>query len=249
MAMTPAQAIECFHLCFLGVLRTNLDQKRYILKGGVNLRYFFSSVRYSEDIDLDMTAGAPWRHEAQVDKTLESAALHATLRASRIRVITEDISKPKQTATTRRWKIPLEVAGQSDPLRTKVEFSDRNGDTRHTFESILDEVVAPYGIRPPSVQHYLLAPATEQKVVALADRSETQARDVFDLDMLFRRSGLEAGAVPVDVRARAADAAARLPYEAFLDQVVPFLEPAVVSAYDRRTWEQMQEYVMGVLLQ
>ncbi len=247
MTMTRAQAIECFHLCFLGVLRTRLDERRYILKGGANLRYFFSGVRYSEDIDLDMTGGAPWGHEAQVDRTLASDALRLTLRAVRIRVIADGISKPKQTATTRRWKVALEVAGDSDPLRTKVEFSDRNGDPRHRLDSVADDVVTPYALRPPSVQHYLLAPATEQKVVALADRSETQARDVFDLDMLFRRAPLEADSVPAEVRTRAAAAATRLPYEAFLDQVVPFLEPAVAAAYDRRAWEQMQAYVIGEL--
>ncbi len=247
MAMAPAQATECFRLCFLGVLRTRLDERRYILTGGANLRYFFSSVRYSQDLDLDMAGGAPWRHEDQVDRTLESDALRVNLHASGIRVLVDEISEPKQTSTTRRWKVPLEVAGHSEPLRTTVEFSDRNGDPRHRLDSIPGNVVAPYALRPPSVQHYLLAPATEQKVVALADRTETQARDLFDLDMLIRRSGLQTGAVLPDVCARAADAAALLPYEAFLDQVVPFLEPAVAATYDQRSWEQMQAYVIGEL--
>ena len=49
-----AQVIELFHLAFLQVLQARLDQSRYVLKGGANLRYFFDSVRYSEDIDLDL---------------------------------------------------------------------------------------------------------------------------------------------------------------------------------------------------
>jgi hypothetical protein len=48
------QVIELFHLAFLQVLQARLDQSRYVLKGGANLRYFFDSVRYSEDIDLDL---------------------------------------------------------------------------------------------------------------------------------------------------------------------------------------------------
>lgn len=248
MNLTGAQAIEFFHLAFLGTLGRSLDDKRYILKGGANLRYFFASVRYSEDIDLDMTGGSPWSHEKQVDDALRSHALTLALRAAGIRVLVDAISKPKQTTTTRRWKIPLGVDGHSTPLRTKVEFSDRNGDRRHVFESVPDPVVAAYGMRPPSVQHYTLEPATEQKVFALADRGETQARDVFDLDMLLRRGGLRNGAVPTDVCARAAEAASHLPYAAFLDQVGPFLEPAVASLYDRDAWNQMQQYVIGALL-
>ena len=54
------------------------------------------------------------------------------------------------------------------------------------LERVPERVVAPYALRPPTPLHYLAAPATEQKVKALALRNETQARDVFDLDLLFR---------------------------------------------------------------
>lgn len=60
MNFNVAHTIECFHLGFLAVLRTRLDEGRYILKGGANLRYFFASVRYSEDIDLDVSRVAGW---------------------------------------------------------------------------------------------------------------------------------------------------------------------------------------------
>ncbi len=69
-----------------------------------------------------------------------------------------------------------------------------------------NELVKPYAMRPPSVQHCSLAPATEQKVYALAGRPETQARDVFDLDLLLGRGPLADGSVPADVRKAAAQA-------------------------------------------
>ena len=53
MKLSDAQLIEAFHLAFLQVLQARVQQEHYVLKGGANLRYFFDSVRYSEDIDLD----------------------------------------------------------------------------------------------------------------------------------------------------------------------------------------------------
>lgn len=248
MALTPAQTIECFHLGFLAVLRTRLDEGRYVLKGGANLRYFFGSVRYSEDIDLDLTGLEGWKLEERVDRALSSEALRIVLRAAGVSVVTGDVTKSEQTDTTRRWKIPVTASGLSRPVRTKVEFSARNGEHRFGLETVPSEVVRPYAMRPPSVQHYFLAPATEQKVRALAGRPETQARDVFDLDLLLGRAALEEGSVSAEVRAKAAEACLELPYQAFEDQVRPFLDPPVAALYDESAWSQMQERVVTELL-
>jgi Nucleotidyl transferase AbiEii toxin, Type IV TA system len=248
MAMSPAQTIECFHLGFLAVLRTRLDEGRYVLKGGANLRYFFGSVRYSEDIDLDISGVPGWKLEEQVDRVLSSDALRIVLRAAAVSVQSDEVTKPKQTKTTRRWKIPVATDGLGRPVRTKVEFSNRNGERRFVLEAVPDEIVRPYAMRPPSVQHYLLEPAAEQKVYALARRPETQARDVFDLDLLLRRAPLGEGAVPSEVRAAAAEAGLALSYEAFEDQVRPFLDPPVAALYDTAAWSQMQDHVVGELL-
>jgi Nucleotidyl transferase AbiEii toxin, Type IV TA system len=247
MPLTNVQIIECFHLGFLAVLRTRLDVGRYVLKGGANLRYFFASVRYSEDIDLDIVGVPGWKLEEQIDKTLASDTLRIVLRGAGVSV-TDEITKPKQTSTTRRWKIPVTAAGLRQPLRTKVEFSNRNGEKRFGLGTVPNELVKPYAMRPPSVQHYYLAPATEQKVYALAGRPETQARDVFDLDLLLGRGPLEDGSVPADVRKAAAEAGLALPYEAFQDQVRPFLEPPVAALYDEVSWSQMQDRVVTELL-
>lgn len=246
MILDVAQTIECFHLGFLAVLRTRLDEGRYILKGGANLRYFFASVRYSEDIDLDVSGVAGWKLEDQVDAVLASDALRLVLRASGVSVLADEVSKPKQTS--RRWKIPIARTGARDPVRTKVEFSDRNGETRFALEAVPGDIVRRYAMRPPSVQHYLLEAATEQKVYALAGRPETQARDVFDLDLLLGRAPRAADAVPAEVRTAAAEAGLALPHEAFEDQVRPFLDPPVAALYDRTAWAQMQQHVVGELL-
>ena len=46
------QAVELFHLLFLRQLASGADRARIALKGGCNLRFYFGSVRYSEDLDL-----------------------------------------------------------------------------------------------------------------------------------------------------------------------------------------------------
>lgn len=45
---------EVFHLEFLRWFGRKLEGRDYALKGGVNLRFFFRSIRYSEDMDLDI---------------------------------------------------------------------------------------------------------------------------------------------------------------------------------------------------
>lgn len=49
---SDAQSIEIFHLLFLRVLAKG-QANWFTLKDGANLRYFFGSPRYSNDIDLD----------------------------------------------------------------------------------------------------------------------------------------------------------------------------------------------------
>ena len=243
-----AQVVELFHLAFLQVLQARLDQDRYVLKGGANLRYFFDSVRYSEDIDLDADGIEPWVLSEKVDNVLGSPAIDAVLRSGGLAV--NGFTKPKQTKTTQRWKVSIAIAGRRDPVRTKIEFSLRNGERRLVLEPVPGRIAAPYALRAPTVQHYTVDAASEQKVRALAGRSETQARDVFDLDLLLRRQPLAAGTIDSLILKRAAERGLALPFEAFLDQVVPFLDPDVGELYDAAdTWEQMQLFVAERLLE
>lgn len=242
MDLSKVQVVEFFHVVFLDALSRRVDPARYVLKGGANLRYFFGSQRYSEDIDIDLRGGGPWSLEEKVDRVLSSGAMKALLRVGGLAV--SEFSKPKQTDTTRRWKVGIEAQGHSDLVRTKIEFSNRNGEQRYRLEPVPARIVEPYALRPPSMQHYIDDAPTEQKVEALQDRSETQARDVFDLDLLLRRRPLPVGSLDSQLLAGAADRALQLPFAAFRDQVLPFLEPDVVELYgSEAAWEQMQTFV------
>ena len=244
--LRDAQIIEHFHLALLQVLQARLDQASYIVKGGANLRYFFDSVRYSEDIDFDVRRIEASALADKVDEILASPAIRTVLRSGGLEV--KEVTKPKQTETTQRWKVALAVAGRSEPVRTKIEFSHRNGDDRYVLEAVPGRVVAPYALRAPTVMHYKTEAAVEQKVLALARRNETQARDVFDLELLFRRVPVTRVTIDASVLESAAERALGLPYAAFRDQVLPFLDPEVAELYaDPAIWEQMQAFVVDWL--
>lgn len=250
---TPAQRIEAFHLAFLQVFAAGARKQRCILKGGANLRYFFGSIRYSNDIDLDAIAVKDWRIEDAVDQALASAALSRILQTLDIGIEPGSIGKPKQTATTRRWRLGLIAPSMSagDAVRTTIELSARgDGSDDRELAPVPALVVRPYGLLAPTVMHYRIRAALEQKVAALAERSQTKARDVFDLDLLFRLHDREAKprALAAPKAELAAERGIALTDADFETQVVPFLDPDVAEIYVGR-WPEICESVAGRLLE
>lgn len=242
MKLSKAQVIEFFHIAFLAVLGSRLDPARYVLKGGASLRYFFGSTRYSEDIDFDLIRPVPWSIEDQVGAALDSLALRSLLAIGDLKLA--EHSSGKQTETTHRWKIGIQAPGGSELVRSKVEFSNRDGEGAYALASLPDAVVEPYALRPPSVQHYDAATATAQKVAALVGRPQAQARDVFDLELLLRRQPLAQGSLDPALLERAVERALEQDYAAFRDQVLPFLEPGAAELISSPgAWEQIQTFV------
>jgi predicted nucleotidyltransferase component of viral defense system len=247
--LTEVEVIEYFHLALLQVLPTCLRQSHYVLKGGVNLRYFFGSCRYSEDIDLDAVNIESWSLQTKVDKVLDSPAMHVILRNDGLAL--ERVTKPKQTETTQRWKLLITTSGHKKTVHTRIEFSHRADDARRILEPVPDQVVAPYALRPPTVLHYTEEAAIEQKIGALALRSETQARDLFDLELLMRRypDAIKPGQVQAKTLQTAIERAMELPFAAFRDQVMPFLDLEVAALYGPEVWDQMQGSVIEKLME
>ena len=91
-------------------------------------------------------------------------------------------------------------------------------------------------------EHYLPPAAVRQKIRALAHRSETEPRDVFDLDLLFGAypDAVKAGEVDRETIERAAEAALNNPYAAYRELVVDFIEDEFVDIYGRPdVWSDM----------
>src|SRR3989338_3478036 len=121
MGHTPKQTIELFHLLFLKYLESKLDKTLYALKGGANLRFFFKSIRYSEDIDFDTKTIAKNTLRQKITKLLKSQPFEQILYSQGIEIT--HLTEAKQTDTTQRWKLTLQVKNTSLPLPTKIEFS------------------------------------------------------------------------------------------------------------------------------
>jgi len=242
------QTIEIFHLLFLRAFGARVDKSLFALKGGCNLRFFLKSIRYSEDMDLDIHTMAASTLRNNVSHVLEAQSFAQALRAQGIELARTSL--PKQTDTTQRWKLALRITESGAEVPTKIEFSRRGLDGAKAVEPVDAEIIRTYRLYPVIVQHYSLHTAFAQKVSALALREQVQSRDVFDLKLL-----LDAGGPKQPLRATTAanlataiDNALAVDYDAFAGQVLAFLEPEYQEHYGtRKAWTELQEQVVDGL--
>lgn len=242
------EIVELFHLHFLRQLATGRDKDAHVVKGGCNLRFFFGSIRYSEDLDIDTTGSSVDALRARVDGILDSKVLRENLESLRVEIAR--VSAPKPTETTQRWKLQLLPHGADLPLSTKVEFSRRDTEDTGDLDAVDPRLVRRYRLMPLLLVHYRLPAAIRQKVGALAHRREVQARDVFDLSVLFSRNGEEQVdfGVPHGLLSRAAERVLELTYESYMGQVVAYLEPErAMELASREAWDSMQLQVLEAL--
>ena len=256
--LTDTQLREVFHFCFLDRLLKISDPNMYVLKGGVNLRFFFNSPRYSEDMDLDVLAGSVSTLEKNGYKILQDAAFIRSLRTYGIEDIDiNDPGKAKQTKTTQRFRFGL-MTPSGQRLPTKVEFSRRQSTAKAAatakpvIEQINPEIARQYHRLSYRCQHYSGESAALQKIHALAGRSETQARDVFDLGILHAggyTTALKSEKTLTEaIRKKAIASLLSLTYDDFNGQVVEFLDADNQRIYDSvAAWEQCQETILALL--
>lgn len=237
MPPSVRQTVEAFHLVFLRALAAKGEDKSlFVLKGGCNLRFFFHSVRYSEDMDIDVAVVARDTLKNKVDRLLRSPAVVGPLKTLGIEIV--ETSAPKETDTTQRWKAGLRARGLSVPLRTKIEFSRRASPAGTAFEVVDRQVVEPYAITPFLATHYSTTAAIQQKIHALSERALPQARDLFDLNLLFSRpdaaaaklSGKEKRWLPAAI-----EHAMSISFDEYAAQVVDFLDPGQKELFDQRS--------------
>ncbi len=233
------QARELFHLEFLRWLGRKVKAEFYALKGGTNLRFFFKSFRYSEDMDLDIRTLGVARLQDIVMGILNTRSFLDNLRSFNIvRLVPPDMAKAKQTPTTQRFKVHLITAAGED-LFTKVEFSRRGIKGNILVQPIADSVLREYKLAPLLVPHYDGPSAVSQKIDALAARSAIQARDIFDLFILntqYAPSSVNPAIAPDKAKiSKAHDNIFAVGFEQFRDTVVSYL-----SAPDQETYGHPQ---------
>ena len=249
MVYTHRQLREVFHLLFLERLQKISDPSLYVLKGGLNFRFFFKSPRYSKDMDFDVIGGAVETLRKNGYRILESASLQRSLKTFGIsEVIINDPTKAKQTKTTQRFRAQL-ITDAGDRLPTKVEFSRRKSDEGYVTEMIDPEIARPYYRLSYTCQHYTAASAAQQKLHALAYRSAVQARDVFDLNLLYLQGSIQLPLANIsdDERLLAQENLLSLDYSDYRGQVLDYLEPDDLDLYgSETTWTEMCERVYSL---
>ena len=183
-------AREAVHLLILGELNKLKNRDAVILKGGVNLRLFFGSPRYSEDMDLDGTPEAAGSIRGSINAIFTDREFLQDARRIGIRGLDPGAGPNKDTETTFRYKFGVILKGDIRyPTKVEVSFRERQPDDESLTEAPPPTILTAYGIGPVPVRHYAHAAALRQKIEALGGRREVQARDIFDLHVLMAGGG------------------------------------------------------------
>jgi hypothetical protein len=242
-----ARAIELFQLAFMQAASAKLRPQDYAMKGGGNLRFFLRSGRRSGDVDLDYLGSNFTAFGERVNELLTGDAIPRLLKLRDIRVF--DTSVRKDTPTTKRWMLKLARDGMPDAT-TKVEFSRRGEAAEPVLEQADTALARKLGGIAVRLNHYPPSSAIVQKVDALCDRSETEPRDVFDLDHLFRQYPDAVGQARLDPARgqRAAKVAEDIDYDRYQELVAPYLDEEIVELYgNEEAWLDMRVRVVTLL--
>ncbi len=245
MVYTQLQLREVFHLEFLRWLGRKVKMNCYALKGGVNLRFFFHSKRYSEDMDLDIRS---IEVEALKDKVIgifSSPTFQNNLKSIGIEnIILPDITKAKQTQTTQRFKVHL-LSRAGEELFTKIEFSRRRLERGAVVETVSNNILRQYRLPPVLVPHYDIYSMAVQKIRALALRRVIQARDIFDLYILSSQYRLPENKEYCQISKKefslACENLFEVGFDLFHNTVISYLAEEEISLYDNPSlWDEIK---------
>jgi predicted nucleotidyltransferase component of viral defense system len=227
-----------------------VDRRLFILKGGCNLRFFFQSIRYSEDIDFDVMTVAKETLQKNIGKILESKAFTDHLKTFSCHI--KSSNPAKQTDSTQRWKLVLSFDDLSGSFPTKIEFSRRGINQESKIETIDPNVLREYKLSSTIVNHYTKDEALVQKVKALARRNETQARDIFDLKLLLD-AGANLKSIDEELKSdlvKASSNAQLISLEDYTSQVVSYLSPDLIEHHSQKeVWADIVKAVIDFLIQ
>ena len=247
--LNPKQSVEVYHLILLSHLSRKMDKQKWALKGGCNLRFFFRSPRYSDDMDLDVQGIPVDVLREKVNSILLGKSLKTILEVRGISI--EHVTEHKQTETTQRWKFGLTVPGTEQPVPTKIEFSRRGLEAGSVFEPVSHEIVRLYELPPLMVNHYPAPIVWRQKISAILSRATSQARDVFDLHLLLE-TGMKADARLTEDKkpdlAQIEENILTVDFGQFKSQVISYLEADLQDHYDsEEAWDVMRWRVIEAL--
>jgi predicted nucleotidyltransferase component of viral defense system len=240
--MNSREAIEYFHLTFSSRLAAKVNRSHFCLKGGCNLRFYFESIRYSEDIDFDIHTTSVETLKKHVNGVLNDKTFRSLLKHQNIEI--EDWSAPKQSATTQRWKVRIKLGSQSLAIPTKIEFSRRQQKFEYAeIKPVSQTIINQYKLQTILLQHYDIDGAFQQKINALINRTETQARDVIDLQILKNKLSPNRSLIlKENEKQKAIETMKSISFGDYKSQVWPFLLPESQNEYGNvEVWKHIQE--------
>lgn len=245
------QVREVFHLEFLRALNRMLKADNFAVKGGVNMRLFFKSIRYSEDMDLDADNISVEKLKNAVMIILSKKSLIENLIPFGIlEIVLPNMQKAKQTETTQRFKVHLITADNSD-LFTKIEFSRRGFAGNTVIQTVPNSILRIYKLSPFVVPHYDIHAAVCQKISALASRTITQARDIFDLYMLssqYDSDKKKHEKLEMDMISKAINNTYDISFNRFRDTVLAYLPAEDQMGYNSpELWDEIRLKVVDFI--
>jgi hypothetical protein len=144
---------------------------------------------------MDLDGSAEWSPaiRSTISKIFESRGFQASLRELGLRGLDPGEGVNKDTETVFRYKFRIIGRGEVHyPTKVEVSFRPPSASDHAISEPVADGFVSEY-LGPGNslvVRHYDRAAAVRQKLAALVGRSQVQARDVFDLQVLgFTKPG------------------------------------------------------------
>ncbi len=251
MATKSFELRELFHLALLRHLGTRLSGRSYAVKGGICLRFFHRSPRLSEDMDLDIVSQV--RVETlknAVDSVIDGRAMLATLMPAGVTGI--KATRPKQTETTQRWKVALQMSG-GESLPTKVEFSRRRDRIQYSTGVPDAQLLKRYKMTPFAAQYYDAPRMSAQKIIALAAPARNALRDLFDLQhLLFALGTKSEEIIPLlegSTLLEAVEKVMSFTFDDFKEQVLPYLTAELMPLYrDPLIFDKQKEEVANALI-
>ena len=252
MNYSSLQVREVFHLEFLRELVKAIPTFAFVLKGGSNIRFFFDSIRYSEDMDIDVEEIPVHKLQSKCLDIINSRTLLNRLETFGIEdIVPPDMRYAKQTETVQRFKVHL-ITTSGENLFTKIEFSRRGFDSAYKSEAISNSVLSGYHLPPLIIPHYQAEAVLKQKINALVSRKKVEARDILDLFILSPRvENLQVdinSSISSELTRLARERVYSIDYRQYRDQVVEYLSYEDRNYYDtREMWDEIRLVVLGLL--
>ena len=251
MKLVPMQIRELFHMVFLRNFSQKFAGRMYALKGGICLRFFYNSIRFSEDIDFDISQKIPIDTLSKnIDNILKSQVTISNLLSYGITDI--NFREVKRTRVTQRWKVKLIMSDKTE-LSTKIELSKRKNEFSWISGIPDRELLLVYQVTPFVSQYYNAIELATQKIYALASGTRTAVRDLFDLHHLFFSCNVNVDEVKKEIKGDVLkdciNKISVFKISDFQSEIIPFLPLDIAKYYsDKLNVEQMKNDCLKKLL-